>query len=519
MLNYLKLFPKPTNTDPTALANNFTISPNKTQNYNLYDARIDHRFNQNNELFGRFSYNNVATFTPPAFGVVNGVEISGGRYNFDGPATNVAQQYAFGYTHIFNQNLLVDLRAAFTRINNLSLPHNDGTVIDQKIGFPASMTSFSPFADSLTPISVGPFGDIGGGGYVPPQDIDNSFEYNGSVSWTKGNHNFKFGAGLIRRQARNVQSASAVGAYGFNLTTDSNSDQLTQQNNQIASTLLGAFNNQTRNFNINSPDYRSWEPSGFVQDSWKVNSKLTLIYGLRYDVFTPFTEAHNNISNYDFLDALSNPAAATSSALKIANVNGVDSQVNIPTDYGDVAPRVGFSAQLRPQTVLRGGYGISYFPGNYTSNADLKNVPFTSIFSPACQSTLAVQIETFANGGTLPPGQNPDCAGAPFNTNSNFSQGIVGPSAPTAAQLANLSLIPGLSFVAEAPKFKNAMIQQYNLQIEQQFGSNVFTIGYVGNIGSHLPESINNINQPLPFNPITNPGGAARPLDAAFIAA
>ena len=75
------------------------------------------------------------------------------------------------------------------------------------------MTSFSPFANSLTPVSIGPFGDIGDGAYVPLQDIDNTFQYNGTVSWTKGNHNFKFGASLIRRQARNVQSASAVGAY------------------------------------------------------------------------------------------------------------------------------------------------------------------------------------------------------------------------------------------------------------------------------------------------------------------
>src|SRR6201996_9333567 len=412
MLNYLKLFPKPTNTDPTALANNFTISPNKTQNYNLYDARIDHRFNQNNELFGRFSYNNVATFTPPAFGVVNGVEISGGGDNFDGPATNGAQQYAFGYTHIFTPAVLLDLRAAFTRINNLSLPLNYGTGIDKKLGFPASMTSFSPFADSLTPINVGPFGDIGDGAYVPLQDIDNTFEYNGSVSWTKGNHNFKFGAGLIRRQARNVQSASAVGAYGFNLTTDSNSDQLTQQNNQPASALVGGFQSQTRNFNISPPDYRSWEPSAFAQDSWKVNPKLTLLLGVRYDVYTPFTEAHNRISNYDYLEAISNPTAALSSALKIAGTNGVSDTVDIPTQYDNVAPRVGFAYSARPTTVIRGGYGLSYFPGNYTSNADLKNPPFTSIYSPNCQSSLAVQIE--AKQGAL-AGQNPDCVtiGAP----------------------------------------------------------------------------------------------------------
>ena len=513
-LNYLSLLPAPTNGN---LASNFTISPNKTQNYNTYDARIDHNFNEHNIIFARFSYNSVDTVTPPAFGVQNGVQVSGGRYNFDGPAADVAQQYELGYTHIFTPSLLMDLRAGFTRINNLSLPLNYGIGIDQKIGFPAAMTSFSPFANSLTPVSIGPFGDVGDGAYVPLQDIDNTFQYSGTVSWTKGNHNIKMGATLMRRQARNVQSASAVGAFGFNLTTDTNSDQLTQQNNQIASTLLGAYNNQTRNFNITPPDYRSWEPSFFAQDSWKVNPKLTIIYGARYEIFTPFTEAHNHISNYDFLEAVANPATATSSALKIAGVNGVSATAGIPTQYNNVAPRVGFAFSARPTTIFRGGYGLSYFPDNYTSNGDLKNAPFTSVNSPSCQSTLAVQIETFVyvdpNTGqhTLPPGQNPDCAlQGQFG---NFSQGIIGPSAPTSAQLANLSTINGLSFVAEATNFKSALIQQFNVQVEQQVGSNVFILGYVANIGQHLPESINSINQPLPFNPITNPGGSARPLN------
>jgi Carboxypeptidase regulatory-like domain len=510
-LKYLQLLPAPTNGN---LSNNFTISPNRPQNFNTYDARVDHKLNDRNLLFARFSYNNVDTFTPPAFGTQNGVQVSGGRFNFDGPATDTAQQYLLGYTHIFTPSLITDLRAGFTRINNLSLPLNYGIGIDQTIGFPASMTSFSPFADSLTPVSIGPFGDVGDGVFVPLNDLDNTFQYSGTVSWNKGTHNFKFGAGLIRRQARNVQSSSAGGSFGFNLTTDSNADQLTQQNNQIASTLLGAYNNQSRNFNINPPDYRSWEPSFFAQDSWKATPKLTVIYGLRYDVFTPFTEAHNHISNYDFLEALADPAAATSSALKIANVNGVSRTTGIPTQYNNVAPRVGFAFSARPSTVIRGGYGLSYFPDNYTSFANLKNAPFTSVNNPACQSSLAVQIETFVNGGTLPAGQNGDCAlQGQFG---NFSQGIIPPSAPTAAQLANLSTINGLSFAAEATNFKNALIQQFNLQIEQQVGANVFTIGYVGNIGQHLPESISNINQPMPFNPITNPGGSAFRLSGAL---
>src|SRR5271163_1176651 len=87
-LNYLQLLPAQTNGN---LASNFTISPNKTQNSNTYDAQIDHTINPRNILLARFTYNTVDSNTPPAFGTQNGIQVSGGRYNFDGPATNIAQ--------------------------------------------------------------------------------------------------------------------------------------------------------------------------------------------------------------------------------------------------------------------------------------------------------------------------------------------------------------------------------------------------------------------------------------------
>jgi hypothetical protein len=499
MLNYLKLYPAPTNSN---LSSNYVISPNKTQNYNTYDAQVNHTFNSSNQLLARFSSNVVDTFTPPNFGTVDGVQISGGRYNFDGPATNKAYQYELGYTHIFTPSLLMDLRAGYTRINNLSLPLNYGKNVDQSvIGFPASMTSFSPYANSLTPISEPSFGDIGDGAYVPLQDVDSTYQYSGTVSWTKGNHNFKFGGSLIRRQARNVQSASAVGAYNFGLSSDTinAANQTQKQDNQLASTLLGAFNSQVRDFDLDPPDYRSWEPSMFAQDSWKATSKLTLLLGVRYDIFTPFTEAHNHISNFDYMQAISDTPSTVSSALKIAGVNGVSATTGIPTDHRDVAPRIGFAYAATPTIVVRGGYGLSYFPGNYTSNGDLKNAPFQSAYGPSCQSTIAVQLEANVPGASL--NQNGTCAsqGQPSLISSTVA--IPPPSAPTAAQIANLSSIPGLTFVADAVNFRSALIQQFNLQVEQQFGANVLTIGYVGNIGQHLPESINDINQPSPFNP------------------
>jgi hypothetical protein len=516
-LNYLKLFPAPNtpgcnvaSATPAAncLTNNYIISPNKTQSGNSFDVRIDHRFSPNNLFFARYDYNKFNTFTPPGLGTVNGLQISGGRYDFDGPATDSAQQYGFGLTHIFTPNFLIDLRAAYTRINNFSAPLNYGTSPDTKVGFGSNM-NFDALSNFLTPIQFGPFSDIGDGAYVPLQDIDNTFQYLANLSYTIGKHNIKGGVSYIRRQARNVQSSFAAGQYTFGLSTDTvaNNNAKSQDNN-LASSLVGAFSADSRNYDLSPPDYRTYEPSFFIQDSWKANSKLTVQVGVRYDVFTPFTEAHNRISNFDFLQALGSTPSTVTSALKIANVNGVDGHAGIKTDYSNVAPRIGFSASLTPKTVLRGGYGLSFFPGNYTSNADLKNVPFVSVFSPNCQSSLAVTIETSYNGGTLPAGQNGSCAavsGAP----TAFDQGL---PLPTAPNVSNLQSLTALSFTAETPNFRSALIQQFNLQVEQQFGSNVLTIGYVGNIGQHLPETINDINQPAPFNPDVNPAGGTRKL-------
>jgi len=518
-LAYLKLFPAPNVPGcnvPTpvpsnnCLTNNSVISPNKTQSGNSFDVRVDHRFNDKNLFFARYDYNKYNTFTPPGLGIVDGLEISGGRYDFDGPATDSAQQYGFGLTHIFTQNLLIDLRAAFTRINNFSAPLNYGTNPDTKLGFGGNM-NFNSLSSYLTPIQFGPFSDIGDGAYVPLQDIDNTFQYLANVSYTKGNHSIKGGFSYIRRQARNVQSSFAAGQYTFGLSTDTVASNAKTQDNNLASSLVGAFSADSRNYDLNPPDYRTYEPSFFIQDSWKANSKLTVLYGVRYDVFTPFTEAHSRISNFDFFQGLSSTSSNITNALKIANVNGVDGHAGIKTDYSNFAPRVGFSASLLPKTVLRGGYGLSFFPGNYTSNADLKNVPFISVFSPNCQSLRAVTIEeSVTPGGGLPSGQNGACGSSIAPTApATFDAGL---PLPAATNVSNLAAVQSLSFTAESPKFRSAMIQQFNLQIEQQFGANVLTIGYVGNIGQHLPETINDINQPKPFNPDTNSAGGARPL-------
>ena len=507
-LAYLKLFPAPNAGAVGQLTNNFVLSPKRTQSANNFDVRVDHTFNDKNLFFGRYSSNRVNTFTPPALGTVSGLQISGGRYIFSGPAKDAAQQFAFDYTRILNPNLVLDLKAGFTRINNLSLPLNYGTSPDTTLGFGSNM-NFNQLSNYLTPIAFGPFSDIGDGAYVPLQDIDNTFQYAGILSYTKGNHSLRFGASYIRRQARNVQSSFAAGQYGFGLISDNVAGNNKQtQDNQLASSLVGAFSSDSRNYNLYPPDYRTYEPSGFALDSWKARPNLTILFGVRYDVFTPFTEAHGHISNFDFGQALGSNAANINSALKVANVNGVDGHAGITTDYSNVAPRVGLSYSVNSSTVVRAGYGLSFFPTNYTSNADLKNIPFVSVFSPNCQSSLAITIE--ASRGVNPNSVTGDCANVP-GAPTAFDQGL---PVPTQPNVSNLATISSLSFTAESPKLRSALIQQFNLQVEHQFGPNVLTVGYVGNTGQHLPETINDINVPKPFNPAT--GSSARPLSGVL---
>ncbi len=518
-LNYLKLYPKG---NVAASPGSYLTAPNKTQFGTTIDGRIDHAINQNNHIFFRIDYNKVTGQIPAPIGAGANTALTGalasvvpvGNYwDYTGPAIDKAYQYALGYTRVFSQNLVVDLRAAYTRINNFSQPNNYNTNDDVNFGLPAN----GSLTTALTPTGVGhwTFSPLGDGAYVPLQDVDGTYQYSGTISYTIKSHNLKLGAGVIRRQARNLQSAFPYGDFEFGLATDTTNDQI------LASTLAGAFDSTSYNVNngagnvVETPDYRTWEPSFFAQDNWKVNPKLTVTYGIRYDVFTPFTEAHNKIANFDFNKALAaTTQAAANAALEVANVGGTSSTAGIPTVHSDFGPRLGFSYSLRPTTVLRGGYGISYFPGNYTANADLKNVPFATSYGPSCVSALGAQF--YVNAGST-AAQAPSCAtlGPASVYQANFDLGLPTP----AGQNINTPALG--TFFAEDPKDKPSMIQQFNLQVEQQFGPNVLTIGYVGNLGQHLAELYNDINVPTPAQVYASrtdasPYDAPRPLGQGY---
>ena len=457
-LNYFKLYPGPNG----VLANGtpvYTSAPTRQQISNTYDVRVDHNFNGSNLFFARYTYNGVATNFGGRFPTttVAGVTIApGGDLGaYFGLANNIAHNAQLNYVHTFTPNLLLELKAGYTLINNSSLPLNYGTAPNAAFGQPNINLDNGVFS-GLAPINVAAATALGGGGrFTPLQDLDNTFQYLGDVSYTHGAHSIKTGLGVIRRQGTNVQNSSSLGFWNVA---------------DLPSLIQGNFTNVQRSVARFNPHYRTWEPSGFVQDDWHAAKNLTLNLGVRYEVYTPYVEVNNHISNFD-------PDAGK---IILAGVN-TSRTAGVRQFYAGVGPRIGFAYTAGSNFVVRGGFGISYFPSDFTSSASLKNSPIVTVFGTCTPVTCGSGIVKLANGVPLPV--------APDYTNP-------------------IGAIPA----AKDLNYRPAYLEQYNLTLEKGLGPNVITASYVGSLGRHLYQDIPDLNAPPPTPSTGTINGSFNPL-------
>ncbi|HEY4050742.1 MAG TPA: carboxypeptidase regulatory-like domain-containing protein [Acidobacteriaceae bacterium] len=465
-LAYFKLYPAPNAPSPDAATGRFVGSPKNTLKSDTYDIRVDHRFRPNDLFFGKFSYNDVPTTLPGILPIVNvnGVNVApgGAIYNYYGSAEDKALSAQLNYIHTFTSSLLLELKFGYLRINNSSFPLNSGTAVNTAFGQPN--VNLNQLTSGLAPTSVNGYADLGDGAFIPILDIDNTFQYMGAVTWTKGAHNIKIGAGLIRRQALNNQNNYGTGLWNFQSATVP-AGATPNPTTALTNLLTGSFYSVQRNNQITPPHYRVWEPSFYIQDDWRATNKLTLNLGVRYDIFTPFSEVHNAISTFD-------PRTAR---ILVAGQNGVNQYAGLNPTWTNVAPRIGFAYSVAPGTVVRGGFGISYFPENYTSNSSLKNQPFVSVFG-TCGPTI----------GACPGGF------------TNFSQGLPLPAPASATNPSGA--IPN----AVDPAYRSSYLEQFNLTVEHDFSGNVVQVSYVGMLGRHLAQVYNDVNAPPP-NTLADP--------------
>jgi hypothetical protein len=438
--NFWELYPEPSN---DRLNNNWASTTLRTQTSTTADVRIDHRFNDANLIWGRFSLNDYHTVTPGTCPPVNGINgncQTGNNAGFAGPNDTRAKAFQVNHVTVFNPTTVGEFKAGYLNVGIFSYPANYGTNASEALGLPH--INLDDFTSALALQDPSGYALLGDTRNLPLITQDWTYQYAGSLTKTTGPHNLKVGGQLILREFSNRQSPDPVGVWIYDQR--GTNDGRGNGGNALASFLLGVPSNMRRRHAAFEPHYHTKEPSVYVQDDWRATSNLTINMGLRYEIFTPLTEEDGQLSNLD----LSIPKVLR------PGIDGVSDTAGVKTDYSGIGPRTGFAYTATDTLVIRGGYGITYFPVTVQSFALMKNTPLVLSDGPR---------NTTARSGGVPPPEELLRNGLPL---------VDAPSAEPSGLTGN--------FRVNDLDIKSTRTHQFNLQVEKAFGRNVVSMGYVG---------------------------------------
>jgi len=454
-LSALALYPLP---NRGGLANNFVSSGNRTLDQDTADGKVDLRISDKSTAFVRYSFTKNYVYLPSAFPAA---PFSTSDQRTHGLQVNV--------TRVLSSNSIAELRGGWSRYDIASLPGNYGTTMSEQLGIRNSNVTaegdLKLRSSGLAAIQPNGFQAIGEGGFVPEFDKNDVYQVGGSVSHLRGNHSFKFGGEFRKRDIAMSQSASPRGQFTFNaaLTQDNPLAPGAGTGHTIASLLLGYPNVVSRTIQVVNPIYLFTEVGAFAQDDWRITQNLTINAGVRYDYYSPATEANNYLANFD----------VTGRKMIVAAQDGVGATAGVERDPMNLAPRVGLAWTVTDRTVLRGGYGVSYVPPFMGTPGAYRNPPFVSLYSSV--AAVTIPTSTFATG--LPP---------------------VVPSDP-ANPIGTINAV-GMS------NFEVPYVHQFNLNLQRELPLGlVGAVSYVGQRGEKqfFPNQSPDLNAPAPGNPAT----------------
>ena len=447
-------------------------------NSDQYDARVDWNLNPNNRLFVRYDLFRDTINSPAIFGLLGGPGFS----NLYGPGNSHGQNHngAVNWNHVFGPSWLLNLRYSYFRYQIDNLPVDYGTNTATTFGIPGinlgtantsglSNFTFNGSALSGTTVAGFPSSSFQFGTTIntnaPLHELEQLHQLSPVLTKELGKHEIKFGGDY--RWVVNYRSSSDFsqrGVFGFNSGV---ATPYGTTSDAFESFLLGMPSTFQRFQFLGIPKEYEQDVFAFVQDRWRVTPKLTLSLGLRWELYTAPYAHRGDGANFNLQTGM----------LMVAGLGGVDRYTNINTRKDNFAPRIGIAYQLTPKTVVRAGYGRSYFP-NFFSIQISHNYPVDY-----------AQSLTASTGTALP---------------FTLSQGPPLPVPPAVPANGLLPLPADVSATGIPLNRKNAYVEMYNVAIQHEVGKNFsLQVAYVGNQARHLYDFYN-ANAPIPGPGLSN---------------
>lgn len=348
----MDLLPAATYSD--RIENNFIAAGSTKFNTNQFSTRVDHFLGENTRLFGRYIYFGSDLFSPPIYGLQGGgPALQGGVGGF---SRGFNQNLSLNLNHIFRPTLLIDVRYGYSHYRVQVRHPDEGTDLSNQVGIPG-INQGNVNTSGLVRINATGIGAFSMGGPVtcncPLDEVMSHHQAAANVSWIKGSHSIKFGGDIRRYHNLRVSNNGRRGTFEFRPGVTGN-PSTANSGFGTASLLLGLASSFTRQFNYqdNIGNESETHVFGYVQDTWKVTPKLTLNYGVRYEIYTPPATPTGAGSNLEFPTML----------VWIAGVGDVPNRVGVRVDKNNFAPRFGLSYRLNDKTVIRLGAARSFFP-------------------------------------------------------------------------------------------------------------------------------------------------------------
>ncbi len=457
-LKMIRAYPTPTS---PARFNNYLANLVQKQDWNQGDIRLDHQITPKDIFFARWSIQNTETVVPSSYPVttipgINKPVNLGDEGSFAGTSFAPTQHAVASYAKVITPALVNELRVGFARfrLDYTADQFEPGSALGNQLGVPNA--NVTPNEQSLPIFSPASYIGIGQTRSLPIFRRENTFQYIDNVTYTVGRHTLKFGGDFRRRQLTIYQTNMGNGRFNFNQAlTDSRAGS---GGDSMASFLLGYATLIGHDYTQNWPGQRGSEIGTYFADDWRVNKKLTINLGIRWDYYSPYSEVGNRWANFNI----------ATGKIDIAGQNGVDKYAGIKPYYKNFGPRFGFAYSLGVHSVIRGGYGLFYNP----------------------TGSEAGSMRLFRN--------------VPFGSTINITPGDINPG--TRVQDGFAPLVP-VSFATPAfgtmtavdPNFRPSFAQQFNLTAEHEIAPAAMVVkaALVGNLGRHLYNTFD-ANQPIP---------------------